>query len=505
MIKCNLIILILFVGLLGCKGGTTDSNVTSSSGSNDSDTNNSNSNNECTSKAVHNTIFATQYKKQTVAEANSTGAWVISREGGHLFSFNSNSFIKTYELETDDLINQRQAYGKQYAHNQPIASNSDYFGFALKAPKNGCVNISNMDSLVLQFGNGTDTIGQYARSNSHLTFTVELNGGYQPGISYGDYNWTYKCSLDKTLSESSRPQQSGAHEYGLRTYEMNLDDFNCSSGSLSELKTDLEEIVIKVEGGKDSIKDSSSSNNDTMLILGFVGFSGKNLNTTTDNTSNNYNYMMIASQYKRIDNTSISDNPKIQTWEGGVVKMNDNGSFILNHVTDNSSEMVTRQAFGLEYYHNQNTPDKSHYFGVDVHMPDNQSIDISSAKNIVLQVGNGNDNSTYPNAHSNFTLLLSDNGSNNVCEKIIEVDQSSRPILNSDNSSYNGYGLRTHYISFDNMSCSIGSMSNLKKNLEKVSIYVFGGNDNQSDNSDNSSGFVNNHTFLNLGMISITE
>ena len=76
--------------------------------------------------------------------------------------------------------------------------------------------------------------------------------------------------------------------------------------------------------------------------------------------------------------------------------MNDNGSFILNHVTDNSSEMVTRQAFGLEYYHNQNTPDKSHYFGVDVHMPDNQSIDISSAKNIVLQVGNGNDNSTYP-------------------------------------------------------------------------------------------------------------
>ena len=167
--------------------------------------------------------------------------------------------------------------------------------------------------------------------------------------------------------------------------------------------------------------------------------------------------------------------------------------------------MVTRQAFGLEYYHNQTTPDKSHYFGVDVHMPDNQSIDISSAKNIVLQVGNGNDNSTYPNAHSNFTLLLSDNDSNNVCEKIIEVDQSSRPILNSDNSSYNGYGLRTHYISFDNMSCSIGSMSNLKKNLEKVSIYVFGGNDNQSDNSDNSSGFVNNHTFLNLGKISITK
>ena len=75
----------------------------------------------------------------------------------------------------------------------------------------------------------------------------------------------------------------------------------------------------------------------------------------------------------------------------------------------------------LEYYHNQTTPDKSHYFGV--HMPDNQSIDV--VKNIVLQVGNGNDISTYLNAHSNFTLLLSDNGSSNVCEKIIEADQSS--------------------------------------------------------------------------------
>ena len=55
------------------------------------------------------------------------------------------------------------------------------------------------------------------------------------------------------------------------------------------------------------------------------------------------------------------------------------------------------------------------------------------------------------------------------------------------------------------MNCKIGTILKLKKSLEKVSIYVFGGNDNQSDISDNSSGFVNNHTFLNLGMISLTE
>ena len=54
------------------------------------------------------------------------------------------------------------------------------------------------------------------------------------------------------------------------------------------------------------------------------------------------------------------------------------------------------------------------------------------------------------------------------------------------------------------MNCKIGTILKLKKSLEKV-IYVFGGKDNQSDNSDNSSGFVNNHTFLNLGMISLTE
>ena len=51
------------------------------------------------------------------------------------------------------------------------------------------------------------------------------------------------------------------------------------------------------------------------------------------------------------------------------------------------------------------------------------------------------------------------------------------------------------------MNCKIGTILKLKKSLEKV-IYVFGGKDIQSDNS---SGFVNNHTFLNLGMISLTE
>lgn len=482
------------IGLLvGCSsGGTT-------TGTSDDESQTAGTFQGCSEISSGNFLFASQYLKRTAAEGNATGAWVKTLEEGWLFSFNSTSWSKTWETDQDPYIEERQSYGKQYAHSQPISSGNDYFGLAVKAPENQCVNISSADTLVIQMGNGAPTAGQYAAPNSHMVFTIELNGGSQPGLASQDYTWTHSCGTDVSLAQGSRPGQNGAHEYGLRTYEIPLSSLNCTQGNLAELKQDLEEVVVKVLGGKDSTPDASTSQNDTLASLGWIGF-----HTATPASSGvNSPYVLFASQYENTpDNASL----QARTLEGGSVAAFSSGNFLHAWEVASSAEKQARQSYGVQYYHDNTTLDNSSRFGMAIQGPDNSSVDVSASEKLLIQMGNGTDNASFPNAHSIFTVELSGSySSSNTCSVDVNLDNTSRPQKDQNNNYYGGYGLRTYSIDLSTFSCSSGTLSNLKKEVQEVQVQVIGGREASADQSDNSSGSALNHTLLSVGFIGFSK
>ena len=452
----------------------------------------------CSVVASENFLFASQYLKRTTAEGNATGAWVKTLEEGWLFSFNSAAWNTTWETAVDAEIEERQSYGKQYAHAQSISSATDYFGMAVKAPNNQCADISSTDTLVLQMGNGAATTGMYAAPNSHMVFTVELNGGSQPGLDAQDYTWTQSCGTDVSLAQDSRPGQTGAHEYGLKTYEISLSSLTCAQGSITELKQDLEEVVVKVVGGKDATADASSSSNDTLLSLGWIGFKG----TRAVNEAN-APFVLFASQFTNTpDNASL----QAQTMEGGDVRAFSSGNFRYAWEVASASEKVTRQSYGVQYYHDNTTLDNSSRFGLTIQGPDNGSVDISASDTMLIQMGNGTDNTSFPKAHHVFSVSLSGSHSSlNACSIDVNLDNASRPQIDSNSNYYGGYGLRTYSLDLPSFTCDSGTLSDLKKSVQEVTVEVIGGKDSVADQSDNSSGSALNHTLLSVGFIGFSQ
>lgn len=201
-------------------------------------------------------LFASSFLGKAGASAN---PWVVSGEGGDVYSFESAGFAYNWGLQTDEARIERQAVGNQYAHSAPINS-LDYFGFSFKAPANGAVNASESGTLVISMGNGAAG----GNINSHNTFVIDIQGGTQsPAPSYA---WTNQCSVDQVLDNSTN------NTYGLKTYRIPLSSFTCSAGTLAALKADIKQVSVKVVGGKEPTKDSSTTNNSTLMQVSYIGF-----------------------------------------------------------------------------------------------------------------------------------------------------------------------------------------------------------------------------------------
>ena len=218
-------------------------------------------------------LFASQYD---LIEGANNEPYATSQESGDVIAF-SDADGSGFEYDdwglgvapdggsAGDYMQQRQAYGLQFAHSTAVDS-SHYFGLVVKAPGNTNLNISESDTLVIQMGNGASTD---VHPNSHMTFTVELNGG-----TYSDNSWSNSCSFDQELLANSRPgsdQASWGNPYGIHTYRIALSEFACSEGNLSALQSDLEEVAIKVVGGKDATA-SATENNQVLLQVGYIAF-----------------------------------------------------------------------------------------------------------------------------------------------------------------------------------------------------------------------------------------
>jgi hypothetical protein len=140
----------------------------------------------------------------------------------------------------------------------PITT-TGYFGYSFKAPANGTVNASQSGTLVISMGNGAAA----TNANSHNTFVIDIQGGTQDPTTYA---WTNQCSVDQVLDNSTN------NAYGLKTYRIALSGLTCSAGTLAALKADIKQISVKVVGGKEPTKDSSTTNNSTLMQVSYIGF-----------------------------------------------------------------------------------------------------------------------------------------------------------------------------------------------------------------------------------------
>jgi hypothetical protein len=184
--------------------------------------------------------------------------WMVSGEGGDVFTFAGGGFTRNYGLDSDALRTERQAVGQQFEHTIAI-TDAAYFGYSFKAPANGTVNASQSGTLVISMGNGAAG----GNVNSHNTFVIDIQGGTQDATTYA---WTNQCSVDQVLDNSTN------NAYGLKTYRIAMSSLTCSTGTLAALKADIKQVSVKVVGGKEPSKDSTTSSNSTMMQVSYIGF-----------------------------------------------------------------------------------------------------------------------------------------------------------------------------------------------------------------------------------------
>ena len=452
-------------------------------------------------------LFASQYELKDGATGE---PYTNSLENGDVYGFSGGSFVWAGS-PTADQMRERQAYGLQFYHTEAIDENS-YFGLTIKAPNNGAFDISESDTLVIQMGNGVSEDAA-AFPNSHTIFTIDLNGGEQ---DTSDFSWTYSCSYDQELLEGSQPgDKFDPHEawdngWGIQTYRIPLADFDCGDGDLESLQLDLEEVAIKVVGGKDATASSTTTNgngdpgNHTLLHFGYIAFSDDDEPVAGDS-----DHIIFASQYELKD--GATGEPYTNSLENGDVYGFSGGSFVWAG-SPTADQMRERQAYGLQFYHTE-AIDENSYFGLTVKAPNNGALDISETDTLVIQMGNGvsEDAAAFPNSHTIFTIDLnggeqdtSDFSWTYSCSYDQELLEGSQPGDKFDPHEAwdNGWGIQTYRIPLADFDCGDGDLESLQLDLEEVAIKVVGGKDaTASSTTTNGNGDPGNHTLLHFGYI----
>jgi hypothetical protein len=487
----NALILLVIVGLLSCsEGGIIE-------------TNNPFIDPDDVPKAIENTevsgfvLYASQYERIS----NTLDAYTKTKENGLVYvglgyyESESSKAIEDvagnwdwawYETPTTAEIENRQSFGKQWAHNTSLEEGDVVF-INVRAPNRTTLDLSESDTLIIQMGNGADSDnntdnGSSNPQNSHQIFTVTLNGGTQDST----YNWDNSCSTDQVMSSS--------HQFGLSTYYLELSQFECSVGDLDSLKSKTAEVVLKVIGGKDSAADASTSNNKTMLRIGYIGFSTQGAVGSNKPSP----YVLFASQYE--SKPQASGDPMIRSKEAGdVTKFVEGTRFShTGYGVDNETDGFNKfQAYGQQFNHNQ-AVDSNDSFGWRINGPGNGSVNLTATDQIVLQVGNAQQSEgsfAALNSHMVFTIELNNN-SGNTCSYDLQIENSTRPGPAGKSQT----GLRSYYIELSQFDGSNCDLNELKKEVHQVVIKVIGGKSNGASSS--TSG---NETFPIFGFIGFTE
>ena len=428
-------------------------------------------------------LFASQYELKDGATGE---PWANSEEDGDIYGFSGGDFIWSWSPDAN-AMSERQSYGLQFYHDVAIDETS-YFGLTVKAPGNGYVDITESDTLVIQMGQANSLDGH---PNTHTVFTIDLNGGEQ---NPNDFSWSDSCSYDQALAEGSQPggEELWDTPFGLLTYRIPLADFDCGEGELDDLKVDLEEVAIKVVGGKDE-EASAATGNHTLLHFGYIAFSNDTTPVAGDASSG---HLLFASQYELKD--GATGEPWANSDENGDVYGFSGGDFIWSWSPD-ANAMSERQSYGLQFYHDV-AIDETSYFGLTVKAPGNGYVDITESDTLVIQMGQANSLDGHPNTHTVFTIDL--NGGEQNPNDFSWSDSCSYDQALAEGSQPGGeelwdtpFGLLTYRIPLADFDCGEGELDDLKVDLEEVAIKVVGGKDEEA------SAATGNHTLLHFGYI----
>ena len=194
-------------------------------------------------------LFASNY----VVVENSNSPIARSLEGGNVDEFYGGNFNKGWD-GLKGLIPQKQSMAIQLNSTVPASDGASYAGIVIKAPNNTSLNISSSTYLAIQLGNSSPTQGQYAVANSHEKYEIELK---KDAIS---------C---KTSQQMSARTPDGKES--LRTYKINLSTFQCTGGTLDELKSSIKEVVVLTKGGLDTTA-SAVAQTVTEINVGLIAF-----------------------------------------------------------------------------------------------------------------------------------------------------------------------------------------------------------------------------------------
>lgn len=148
--------------------------------------------------------------------------------------------------------------GVLFSHAAALTSGSQIY-YRITPRASGAVDVSGTDNLLISLGN--DKIGL---ANTHNQVTVFLEGGTLSGTSYSN---SCKTSIDLRTADTNK---------NITTYTVPLSSFStCDSGTLTSLKTAVNQVVIKVlTGNGNATSDAASGGTtETLIKLGQIAFS----------------------------------------------------------------------------------------------------------------------------------------------------------------------------------------------------------------------------------------
>ena len=366
--------------------------------------------------------------------------------------------------EQNNNIQQRQSYGAQRANNG-LADADDNFGMVISAPSNGSMNISSATHIVLQTGNGRPESGPFSSAISHMVYTVDLIA------TVGQR--TVTCSADLALGADDRALGStGVNPYAIHTFRIAITDFadECRDGGLSEILPQLNQVAVKVVGGKDPVAsaDQGSSDNSAVLLqVGWIGFISTDTSITADNATNANK--LFASQ------VMIADDGTARSIENGSVTLFADSGFDMvqesfgTTVQQQRDNVRQRQSYGIERG-NSALLSAASSFGITFNAGNDGIVNISQSSTLVIQMGNA---SFSNNSFSVFSIELEDG--NNWCRTNQDVSVA-KPTTNTPSPPIGVHGLRTYEIPLSAFAtCSGGTISDVQSALRSVQVKVIAG------------------------------
>jgi hypothetical protein len=198
-----------------------------------------------------------------------------------------------------------------------------------------------------------------------------------------------------------------------------------------------------------------------------------------------------------------SGDDKWQTLEGGTASMGSGGNFTYGgYAIDTDDKIKYHQSVGLQFNH-PTALSASDYIYLQVKAPANGSVAITQSQNLVIQMGNGVDLSAQANTARVFSVFVEGgayNSGNYTYANSCSFDQTLPDSSFVSTATGNPVGLATYKISLASLTCSSGTLTDLKAGVKAITVKVLG----NKDSAGRQASTTNNFLLPKVGFISFS-